>query len=126
MKPDSTRGVIVAAVRRAGATWVDHEGRKGAPDGIIGYRGRMWWVEIKNAWRDPGACTCTSADASKCVRCGDRKCDCSGHTGSGNNGRTTLHAQLAWREAWQGPTVQVWTSVDDALTALGLGERRAA
>jgi hypothetical protein len=46
-KPDSTRAAIVAALRAAGASVVDHEGRKGEPDLVVGYRGRMWFVELK-------------------------------------------------------------------------------
>lgn len=133
-KPDSTRSAIVKALRANGASWEDHESRrKGAPDGWWGFRGRGGPAEIKAPGKESGVCGCTHTMFTKCDggrmadgSWGPDVCPCKGHLGAGNAERTTWHAQLAWREAWQGPPVQVWTSVEDALTALGLGERRAA
>jgi hypothetical protein len=123
-KPDSTRAAIVAAIRAAGGTWVDHEGRKGEPDGIWAFAGRMGWAELKVPGKESGVCGCKATDADRCAATGGRHvvgepCSCKGHLGTGNAERTTWHAQLAWREAWQGPPVQVWTSVEQALREIG-------
>jgi hypothetical protein len=119
-KPDSTRAAIVAALRAAGASVVDHEGRKGEPDLVVGYRGRMWFAELKTPGKESGVCGCDNTDVLKCRKCFDYGA-CTGHIGLGNAERKTWHAQLAFAEAWQGPRVLVWTTVEQALREIGVG-----
>jgi hypothetical protein len=117
--PDSTRAAIVAAIRAAGGSWVDHEGRKGEPDGVVGYRGRMWWVEIKAPGKESGVCGCDAVTVESCTRCNATITDCRGHLRFGGNAeRKTWHTQLAFAESWQGGKVLVWTSVEQALRYL--------
>lgn len=125
-KPDSTRAAIVAAIRAAGGSWVDHEGRKGEPDGWWGFQGRGGPAEIKTPGKEHGVCGC---DSTYSDRCGSAKrlgtpadghhCACKGHVSLGNAERTTWHAQLAFAESWQGPRVLVWTTAEQALRDIG-------
>jgi hypothetical protein len=124
-KPDSNRALIVAALRAAGASVVDHEGRKGEPDLVVGYRGRMWFAELKTPGKEHGVCGCDEVRQERCsgnlpFNVPRGLCACKGHLGIGNAERTTWHAQLAFAEAWQGPKVCVWTSAEQALATLTL------
>ena len=49
-KPDANRKAIVDFWQAHGATWLDVQSpKKGAPDGILGYRGVSELVELKTA-----------------------------------------------------------------------------
>ena len=122
-KPDANRAAIVAALKAAGASVVDLQGRPGTPDVAWGYRGRMGLAEIKVPGKEHGVCGCSSTDPAKCLA--DRftnadgfNCGCKGHVGTGNAERTVWHRQLAWHEAWKGPPVAVWTTAEEALLTI--------
>lgn len=125
MKPDSTRSAIVEAIRRAGASWVDTEGRAGTPDGAWGFRGRMGFAEIKRPDRVHGACGCTAVGSIACEKPPlgiGLPCLCKGHPSNGGSKTSALvvwHRQLEWHEAWQGPPVAVWTTPEEALRTIG-------
>ena len=120
-KPDSNASAIVAALRKAGASVVYHDGRKGEPDLCWGFAGRMGWAEVKAPGKESGVCGCRHTEARECANRNDTvsfgvpPCSCKGHIGTGNAERETWHAQLAFREAWRGPMVSVWTTVEQAL-----------
>lgn len=115
MKPDSPTAAIVAALRKAGASVEHHEGSAGSPDLIWGFRGRMGLAEIKAPGKEHGVCGCDAVRSSAC-RCRglDEFCACKGHTAPAGE-RKVWHRQLAWHEAWKGPKVNVWTTVEQAL-----------
>ena len=118
-KPDASRAAIVAALKHVGASYVDLQGRKGTPDLAVGFRGRMWLVEIKAPGKASGVCGCDSAEKELCRRRGiNVPCGCLGHDHAGNAERATWHAQLAFREAWKGPPVVVWTTPQEAIDTI--------
>ena len=118
MKPDSTRAAIVEAIRKAGASWVDTEGRAGTPDGVWGFRGRCGFAEIKREGKKNGVCGCTHSDLATCGIRSGYDCHCKGHT-EPKGERLVWHRQLAFREAWKGPPVAVWTTPEEALRTIG-------
>lgn len=62
---DDNHAEILAAVRSLGALVVDTSAvGSGFPDAIIGWRGRLIWIEIKNSARPPSARKLTP---SQCV-----------------------------------------------------------
>jgi hypothetical protein len=120
MKPDSTRAAIVEAIRKVGGQWYDTESVAGFPDGVWAFRGRMGMAELKAPGKSYGVCGCTGTQAVSCKGTAPcRTCMCKGHVGTGNAERTTWHRQLAFREAWQGPAVSVWTTPEEALRTIG-------
>lgn len=121
-KPDASRAGIVAALKKIGASYVDLQGRKGTPDMAVGFRGRMWLVEIKAPGKESGVCGCDHSDAESCMPCMPvGVAICSGHKESvkaPNHERKTWHAQLAFRESWKGPPVVVWTTPEQAIECI--------
>lgn len=119
MKPDSPTAAIVAALRHIGASVEHHEGSPGSPDLVVGYRGRMWLAEVKAIDKQSGVCGCNSSEARECRgrSSAATRCACKGHTAPAGE-RRVWHRQLAWHEAWQGPRVCVWTSVEQALSGV--------
>ena len=120
MKPDSTRAAIVEAIRKAGGQWFDTESVAGFPDGVWAFRGRMGMAELKVPGKENGVCGCdnTRSSACRCKGLGEF-CACKGHGSRTYGERTVWHRQLAFREAWQGPPVAVWTTPEDALRTIG-------
>lgn len=121
MKPDSPTHFIVAALRQLGASVEHHEGSPGSPDLIIGYKGRMFFAEVKAPGKEHGVCGCTGTLANGCGGPG-RRCNCMGHPSNSfasprppNRERKVYHRQLAWHESWAGPSVRIWTTVEQAV-----------
>jgi len=93
-KPDSNQAGIVSALRAAGASVeliTSASRRAGIPDLLVGFRGRNWLLEVK---RPP-----------------------SGARGGGAG--KLSDDQRTWIASWRG-SVAVVTTVDEALTAIGL------
>lgn len=79
----------------------------------------MGFAEVKAPGKAHGVCGCTAYLPSKCIRPGDgRPCICTGHNTDCKGERKVWHRQLAWHEAWQGPKVSVWTTVEEALATV--------
>jgi hypothetical protein len=131
MKPDGPTAAIVAALRQIGASVEYHTGSPGSPDLIIGYKGRMWFVEVKDPSKPHGVCGCTHTDVRECGEATSEQggsgfvCYCKGHTVPAGE-RKVWHRQLAWHENWQGPPVIVWTSVEQAIETITKETKRYA
>jgi hypothetical protein len=97
---DASEPEIVAALRAVGAT-VQLLSVKGVPDLLVGWRGQMWLLECKLPLTASG-----SLPAGRSLN----------HKG----GRGDMTAdQVAWWEAWRGPTPIVVRTVAEALAAIG-------
>lgn len=96
-KPDSNQAAIVAALRAAGAVVeliTSASRRAGIPDLLVGFRGRNYLLEVKRAGTGP----------------------------RGGGAGVLSGDQREWIAGWKG-SVAVVTSVEEALSAIGLPPR---
>lgn len=98
---DGNANEITNALRAWGAT-VQSLAKigAGAPDLLVGFRGKEFLLEIKDPRQDHGR----------------RK------PGLRSHGSKTVERQIAWTESWAGSKVVVVHSVQEALIALGVGQ----
>lgn len=93
---DANQAVIVAALKRVGATVHHiHEVGRGCPDLIVGFRRRNYLLEVKNP-----------------------------RSGYGRRGVRHQLEQMFWHAGWAGQ-VCVVTSPEEALTAIGITGRES-
>ena len=88
-KVDANQGVIVDALRKAGA-FVEpmHAVGSGFPDLCVGYRGETHLLEVKDGRKPPSA-------------------------------RGLTDMQIRWHALWRGRPVQIVNDVNEALAAIG-------
>lgn len=93
-KRDANHRDIVEALTRAGCSVMDTGGvGHGFPDVVVGVRGMTYLLEIKREW---------------------------GKAGVTRTARATRERQEAFRASWRGHPVQVVTSPESALRAVGV------
>lgn len=99
-KRDASEPDIVRALESVGAT-VERLSAAGLPDLLVGWRGRMWLLEVKLPLTARGAVQ-------------------PGHNLNSKGGQGDMTAdQVAWWRAWRGPTPIVVRTPDEALAAIG-------
>lgn len=100
-KRDESEPAIVKALEAVGAS-VQRLNAGGVPDLLVGWRGKMWLLEVKLPLTARGA-----------VQPGR-------HRGFAHGANSDMTAdQLMWRRAWRGPDPIIVRTPEDALAAIG-------